>query len=228
MAAPWVHPFYSWTQPQYYSPGYWQYVPTSYPMYQQHPLPEQQLVFRGQPGRQNPPSPRPELQLHRFLGGQRRPTAVWDVSQGILTARRITSHNSIEQVTPHFLSQPATEPPMSKMRIVSDSFRWDVIIDIPPRSSQRFISLKIVLDAIHGTLQEPLDQEEWREKCAADRRRIYRAMCSRLAKSPPSIKAGGCVWRIDCLEDRTVFLGLRPGGPSPEQWILSLGPQRLD
>lgn len=85
-----------------------------------------------------------------------------------------------------------------------------------------------MLDAIHGTLHNPLDQEEWRETCPADKRKIYKSMCSRLAKSPPSIKADGRVWRIDTLLDRTMFLGLRPGGPSPEEWVLSLGPQRLD
>lgn len=169
---------------------------------------------------------RQELQLHRFLGGQRRPTAVWDVSQGTLKARRVTSRKSVEPVTQHLLDQPATDPPVTKMRIVCDAFKWDINIHIPPRHRERFVSIRVVLDFIYGTLHEPLIPEDWRDICPTDRRKIYKTMLGRLAQSPPSMNADGCVLRIDCLLDRTVFLGLRPGGPSPDEWILSLGPPR--
>ena len=186
------------------------------------------MVTRRQRAPQNPPSPRQEVQLHRFLGGQRGPTAIWDVSQRFLTARRFTSQKSIEKVTPHFLSMPATNPPLTKMRILCESFPWDVNIHLPPQAPEKFITIGIVLDSIHGILHEPMDPEAWQETCPAEKRKIYKAMCSRLAKSPPSIKADGRVWKIDCLLDRTMFLGLRPGGPNPDEWILSLGPARLD
>jgi Family of unknown function (DUF6699) len=241
MAAPWVQPVYGWP-PQYYSSGYWQYVPTPYPLYDTLALapPGQQqgrcrtllwlaasndleisLVTRGH--RALRPQ-RVEIQLHRFLGGHPRPTTVWDVSQGILTAQRLTSLHSLEMVTPRFLAHPATEPPVSRMRIVFEPFKWEINIRIPPRAPDKFISIGLVLESIHGTLHQSLDSEEWRGIGKPERSRIYQAMCARLAKSPPSIKADGHVWKIDYLLDRTRFLGLRPTG-DPETWILSLAPQ---
>ena len=177
---------------------------------------------------QRAPSPRLELQLHRFLGGQRRPTAMWDIGHEPHTARRLTSRTSVERVTPQFLDQPATEPRVKRMRIVLENHPWDINIHVPPRAPVKYITIGMVLGAIHGVFQAPLVPEEWREHCPADKRKIYKTMCTRLAKSRPSMITDGQVCRIDCALDRTVFLGLRPGGPNPDEWVLSLGPQRVE
>ncbi|KAF8521325.1 hypothetical protein JB92DRAFT_3111216 [Gautieria morchelliformis] len=223
MTSPWIQPVYGWSPP-YPSPGYWQYVPTPYAVYHTLPLAVlgQEIRTRGHHAIQ---PQRVELQLHRFLGGHPKPTAVWDVSQEVLTAQRLTSRNSLQMVTPRFLAHPATEPPVSRMNIVCEPFKWDIKIHIPPGAPDKFITIGLILESIHGILHQPLDPEDWREIGPSEKRKIYKAMCARLAKNPPSIKAAGRVLKIDSLLDRTRFLGLRPGTAGPEEWILSLAPK---
>lgn len=91
---------------------------------------------------------------------------------------------------------------------------------------QKVVTVENVLEAIHRHLQEPLDPNEWEEKCDGARKKIYRAMCERLRMQPPAIEAGGQILKIDCLLYKTSFLGLKPAGPIEQEWFLSLGPAR--
>jgi len=108
------------------------------------------------------------------------------------------------------------------MRIVCDSFPWDIDIQVPP-ATDGAVSVRAVLNAIHGTLRKPLDREEWQGLGDASQKKVYQAMCTRFSKAPPSMEAH--VLRIDYLVDRTMFLGLTPVGSAGE-WSLALGSSR--
>jgi len=111
------------------------------------------------------------------------------------------------------------------MKIVCDLFPWGITIKL--RRDEE-VTVGMVMGAIFGALQEPLETEEWEEETNNNRRKMHRAMCARLARGPPDIQVEGRVKRIDSLGDKTEFLGLKPVGPgyAPEEWLLKLGTPR--
>jgi hypothetical protein len=109
------------------------------------------------------------------------------------------------------------------MRISSDEFQWRITIRVPD-----VVTVRNVLEAIYGTLQESLEQKEWEELSSTERKNAHRARCMRIAKGPTTFALGrkaGTLRRIDIIGDRNIFMGLKPVGPrdEPDEWIVKLG-----
>lgn len=149
----------------------------------------------------------------------------WDVSESHLMAQCITSRGVSETVPVSILCQPATRPAVRNMRILCKSFPWDIHIHIPQSEQDKVITVGLVLEAIHGVLQEDLDVEDWERKSSTLKKKIYTEMCARLGRAEPSIEANSRVLKIDCLLGRTEFMGLDSVNQSADAnlWLLSLG-----
>jgi Family of unknown function (DUF6699) len=159
-----------------------------------------------------------EIQAHELLGGRYRPTAVWDVTQDLSTARV-----GREKFSEPLLSEPATEPPINHMRIICDAFSWDINLDL---GRTEIVTVGHVLGAIYGTLQKHLEREDWDSETSNVKRIWHKARCARLSRSGASFKLDSHIKQVDVLGDKTVFMGLRPVGPveEPTEWLLKLGP----
>jgi len=225
------YPGYVWPYYTYYQ----NHAPWTQPIPHHHlppgamSAPGRNLALQGVvPQARRARSSEPELELNPLLGGRRRPTIIWDVAYPPPSAQRIRSDGTVVKMTPPKLDEPVTRPPVQRMRIVSDDFPWDIIIDIPPPGIQagEVVSINIVLESIYGLLHEPLDPEEWDDIDEATQRKIYKAMLDRLRKKPPSIHPSSKILKIDYLLEKTLFMGLKPAGPRQEDWLLSLGVSR--
>lgn len=167
-------------------------------------------------------TPPPEIQLHYLLGGLYRPTALWDVTQDLSAARHVPGRGALEKIPEAILAEPATEPPVHHMRIVSDSFEWVIVISLP---RNEVVTVKHVFGAIHGTLEEPLERDEWDEVSTNVKRATHRARGLRLARSPASFKVDPHIIKGDLIGEKSYFMGLKPVGPveEPKEWLLKLG-----
>lgn len=228
-----------WPQQLYPYPQYPQAYAWGYPQYPQPQFAGGPAIGNPYPAQGFPLSPRqrkkerhrsltppPEIQLHHLLGGRYRPTAVWDVSQDLPAIRHLNAHGGVEKVPISLFNEPATNPPISKMRIVSDAFPWDVNIALP---RNEVVLVEHVLGAIYGTLQNPLEKEDWDEETPNAKRNMHKARCIRLSKAAASYKVDMHIKQVDALGDKTLFMGLKPvGNPEdPQEWLLKLGaPQK--
>lgn len=168
-------------------------------------------------------SPSDEMELNELLGGRYRPTAVWDVSQDVSTALHVHGRNAFEKVSEALLSNPATDPPVSRMRIVSNDFPWDINMVL---NRNEIVTVGHVLGAIYGTLQKPMEKEDWDDKTSNGKRSLHRTRCVRLARGAASFKVDSHIKQVDFLGDKTFFMGLKAVGSidQPEEWLLKLGP----
>jgi Family of unknown function (DUF6699) len=171
------------------------------------------------------PFPDQEPQLHEALNGLRHHRAAWDISEDPVMARCITSRGVSEPIPAVVLSQPATQPAIRNMRIISDLFPWDIRIHIPGSVHDRVITVGLVLEAIHGVMQEDLAAEEWETKSTTLKKRIHMEMCARLSRVEPSLETKVRVLKTDCLLGSTEFMGLESVSQGEDAtWQLSLGP----
>lgn len=163
------------------------------------------------------------MQLNELLGGHYRPTTVWDVAQDVPTARHLHGRGAVDQIPEALLLKPATEPPVNRMRILSDDFPWVINIALPRNEA---VTVGQIFGAIYGTLQNPMDKEDWDDETPNAKRNLHRNRCARLARGPASFKVDPHIKRVDLLGDKTHFMGLKPVGPvdQPEEWLLKLGP----
>ncbi|KAF8521326.1 hypothetical protein JB92DRAFT_1818985 [Gautieria morchelliformis] len=160
-----------------------------------------------------------EIQVNALLGGRYRPTADWDVTQDPSTGR-----HGRDKISERLLAEPATEPPVYQMRLVSDAFPWD--INITPPGRKEVVTVGHVFGAIYGILQNPLEKEDWDNETSNVKRIWHRARCARLSRSGASFKLDSHIKQVDVLGDKTFFMGLKPVGPpeEPTEWLLKLGP----
>ncbi|KAF8515480.1 hypothetical protein BU17DRAFT_51592, partial [Hysterangium stoloniferum] len=127
----------------------------------------------------------------------------------------------------HILNQPATNPPVSTMQVVCD--QWSITIN-PSGHGPGLVTVRHVLGAIWGTLQEPIPRAQWDQLRGNARRNAHVARCDRIANGQAKFAIGqetGAIRKVDLLGDRTMFLGLKPVGSThdPEEWTVKLGPQ---
>lgn len=122
----------------------------------------------------------------------------------------------------------AAEIPLSEMEIrCSQLPHWDIIVKPAGPGGVRCID---VYRAIHETFQKELSETERDHYIPAGRRKQCEAAWRKRCKEAPGLpevhlKKGMC--RIDLLEGRTIFMGLRrpvPMDDKPDRvWVLELG-----
>ncbi|KAH7886908.1 hypothetical protein F5I97DRAFT_1075207 [Phlebopus sp. FC_14] len=111
-----------------------------------------------------------------------------------------------EPITPHQLSQMATIPPVSRLRVISGllSDNWPITVYNPEG-----VTVEDVLGAIHEALYAPLTISEWELMSPRKRARIeeiFYARC-RASRDFERTRQGG-VRRADCMITSTTFAGL--------------------
>ena len=122
----------------------------------------------------------------------------------------------------------AAEIPLSEMEIrCSQLPHWDIIVKPAGPGGVRCID---VYRAIHETFQKELSETERDHYIPAGRRKQCEAAWRKRCKEAPGLpevhlKKGMC--RIDLLEGRTIFMGLRRPVPTDDKpdrvWVLELG-----
>ena len=165
------------------------------------------------------------LHLHEALDGLRQHRVAWDITESHLEARCITSRGISEPIPDAILTRPATRPAVRDMRIVCDSFPWEVLIRIPKSEDDKVITVGLVLEAIHGVMREKLDVEDWERMSNTLKRKVHAEMCTRLSMEEPSMEATVRVLKIDSLLGRTEFMGMECIDSGEDMTcLLSLGP----
>ncbi|GJJ15162.1 hypothetical protein Clacol_009437 [Clathrus columnatus] len=245
--SPYVHPFF--LQP----PPYFPYpYPYPYPIYPypptypgappQAPPPPPPLVNRPlhYPQRprdtskyreKEPCSPGVRLNdILRASPSQSLSALVWLITHRPLYAqsRRSEVHYSpVESLGPSIRSQPATDPPISRMNIVSNEFMWEIPIEVRPPA---FITVETVLFAIYVTMQDGLTSSEWDAIEEPNvKKNAHWARCARLAKGDGPLtfnEQDSIIKRIDLLGDKVAFRGLVPmsnSGSRSAEFLIQLG-----
>ena len=123
------------------------------------------------------------------------------------------------RISPYF-SQPATSPPLPKLRLICDLLfpEWEIVAHNPTG-----VTVEDVLNAIYETLHERLEMHEWERLSSKQRSRIediYHARC--MASSDPERAHLGGVRRADYLITTTMFAGLTSLVKRGREWQVVL------
>ncbi|KZT65841.1 hypothetical protein DAEQUDRAFT_497326 [Daedalea quercina L-15889] len=126
------------------------------------------------------------------------------------------------------MEKPAAEIPLTEMQIrCSQLPHWDIVVNPAGPGGIRCID---VYRAIYETFQKELSETERDHYIPSGRRRQCEAAWRKRCKEAPglpevNLKKGMC--RIDLLEGRTIFMGLRRPVPTDDKpdrvWVLELG-----
>lgn len=142
------------------------------------------------------------------------------------------SNNPKQARNPHtraLIAEPAIEPPVSKLRLVSPFLPWPIDVlpsaaKSPSRSpkkkaeSEPFVTVGDVFTAIHRALHLGITEGEYFIGSEADRERINAAY-KKATKNKEREKEQG-VKRVDFLGDRNICVGFRmPESEKEEKWI---------
>jgi hypothetical protein len=117
------------------------------------------------------------------------------------------------------LAQPATRPPVSRLRIVCDEIpEWPIVLESSyPREkgaispSAHPMSLGNVLSQIHGTLHEQITHSDWERLDPEMKDKVSQAFYKRSAN-----ERNGGVRKLDYLLDKVWFKGLVGTSDGPE------------
>lgn len=145
----------------------------------------------------------------------------------------IESHGHPSQMSDDIAEQPATNPPVPKMRLICRDLPWKISV-----SNTKGVTLHNVLTAVYEELQQPLTEGEW--WIAADEERdrcmdAYKANCTEEAGFKRDLKDG--VKRVDWLAKKTMLVSItrtpydeafiKARIPDPkaqgETWVLVMG-----
>jgi len=213
--------------------GYNPQLPGGYPVFWYPPYPQAgyaPAVAPRSPRHRRPdltPSPPPDVIAHSILG---RPTHLqWLVTDdpfGGPGQYFPTANSNPTHIPNHILSQPATDPPLSSMQLLCEERAINIAVP-------GHVTVRHVLGAISGTLQELITRPEWNDLRSNTKRNAHKARCVRVAKGQATFvinEEAGAIRRVDLLGDRLFFLGLKPVGPrdDPVEWIVKLGSRRAE
>jgi hypothetical protein len=142
---------------------------------------------------------------------------VWDLMEHPSTIIRNRHH-----VSSRALSEPATEPPMRSISIVSSYLPWSFKIHA---SNGKYVTLEDVFETIYRTLRINLTQPEFNSfSSEKDRRRATRAYEERYRRlrsqrQYEEEKRAG-MKRVDFLMGHTRLVGITNDGRRPDEWHL--------
>lgn len=140
------------------------------------------------------------------------------------------SFNPKQSRNPHtraLIAEPAIDPKVHKLRLVSPFLPWPIDVlpshakspsKSPKKKDEAFVTVGDVLTAIHRALQFGITEGEYFIGSEADRERINGAYKKAMKRKERSKEEG--VKRVDFLGDRTVCVGFRlPESDKEEKWI---------
>ncbi|KAG6871550.1 hypothetical protein C0995_003389 [Termitomyces sp. Mi166 len=165
------------------------------------------------------------LQIHPLLNAQAPdPNFFFDLSLPTPEPLLYYGAGQRTRVAPEVLAQPVTYPPVTRLRIVSDSLpqKWDITFDLPPEEYEFYVrtgyepppvTAQDVLQELHRHMQTPISHDDWAKLSRAETESVRRAFTRRCRAAPDGYdgyqaeRARG-VKRVDYLGGRTRFVGL--------------------
>jgi hypothetical protein len=185
--------------------------------------------FTYSPGWALPTMELPRPQLHNLINGEIVAHRLYiNFAEADLVFRKRTgsSHYDIATMSSYDLEQPATNPQMTRVRVVCDAIpQWPVDLQVvgtslSPHRRRRaalpYLTLEDVILAVHATLHRKISHEEWGRLSMSQETEVSRAYTHRY-------KASGSDWevrqqqsegvkRVDFLLKNTWFKGFTWAG----------------
>jgi len=167
-----------------------------------------------------------QLNLHPLLRytnldvmGHHHCPVLWDLREPPSRSVRHVS-SPLKCISPAELSQPATSPPVTSLRITCDVFpcHWPIEPHNP-----RGVTIRDIFEAIYAVVQTPIRRTEWAGLSDKQRDRITDVFDQRwnLSSDPWRVRGNG-VTRADCLLHSTSFSGLSMSFERGRSCILTL------
>jgi hypothetical protein len=166
-------------------------------------------------------SPLPSIRttIHPVLAVSNRPSLICDMSRHLSSLR--FSHPSL---SPHLLTEPATQPPMHSLTIVCPNLPWP--INVKARHRNGYITVADVMDGLYHALRPKVTEAEFRSLLSHDlRHQVNKAYQQRYRRASlmdyAHEKAQG-VRRVDFLGGRNTFMGLSSTKGGARVWRLNV------
>jgi len=198
-----------------------------YPQSTPPPLAPPPLNHAGSPYARSPLPLVPEVlyssppSVHPVLRYSLKPNISFDLIFHPSTITTLPDHRPLPL---HTLTEPATNPPLPHITVISPHLPWPIIIQVPPNkyitvsdvllTLHRFLALTVTVDE-YGNI--PSEDAVHRINTAFERR--LKEIHDRIAREQERFKG----WkRIDFLADRRRFLGLSRMGRDPDLFVLNV------
>jgi len=166
----------------------------------------------------------PRPQLHNLINGEivsRHLHINFSVSDLVIKRRIGPGANQVATFSAYDLEQPATNPQMTRVRIVCDAIpQWPVDIQVigttlSPHRRRRtalpYLTLEDVVHAVHASLHRKISHEEWGRLNTMEETEVARAYTRRFKASgspyAESEQRAQGVKRVDFLLKNTWFRG---------------------
>jgi len=158
--------------------------------------------FTYSPGWALTPVDLPRAQLHNLINGEiisHRLYVNFADAELVFKKRTGSSHYDIATMSGYELEQPATNPQMTRLRVVCDAIpQWPVDLQVigtslsphrRRRSALPYLTLEDVLHAVHATLHRKISHGEWGRLSTSQETDVARAYTRRY-------KASGSDWSV--------------------------------
>ena len=154
---------------------------------------------------------------HPVLQFSHSPVLKFDVTQPPST---ISTHH--RGVSLRILSEPATDPPLPNLTIISPLLPWATNIAAPRGA---FVTVGDVLHGLYRSLRINISSQDFHSLQSKDRIRVttayeQRCKCVRGTREYEHERRGG-VRRVDFLMGHTQFTGLSSTNRGPGYWVLN-------
>ncbi|KAI6094216.1 hypothetical protein EV401DRAFT_1323998 [Pisolithus croceorrhizus] len=154
--------------------------------------------------------------LHPFLNGDSTLTDLYfDLSSPTFSPMRALSTGQFMPISAGELTQAATTPPVTRMRIIHHSIpQWPIDVELRYNEYAAGITPPItvgdVLYMIHHSLRRQISHADWAMLGRWKQTEVARAYTRRYSSVPQmaQLEAGRGVRRVDYLRDRHIFRGL--------------------
>lgn len=157
------------------------------------------------------------FEIHSLLNGEIPATNLFfDLSSPTFTPMRSIGPGQTVMISPEELNQPATNPPITKMRITHDAIpQWPIDIKLQYDELQVTvmpppITLGDVLYMTHSSMRRQISHQDWAKLSDSRHDAVARAYTRRYRRVPSfaEVEASQGVKRVDYLEERFLFKGL--------------------
>jgi hypothetical protein len=195
------------------------------------PLTSPPLKHAGSPYERSPLPPVPEdyspplPSINRILRYSLKPNVSFDLLHHPSTITTLPDHRLLSLRT---LAEPATNPPLPHMTVVSPHLPWSITISPPlPHKANKFVTVSDVLVTLHRALALTVTVTEYGNLPSEDAVVRVNAAWERRVKDitdgrAREIERRKGVKRCDFLMDRHRFLGLSKMGRDPDVFVLNV------
>ena len=163
------------------------------------------------------PSPSPRFHIHSLLTREASFAGFYFnlASPTVLPLRFIGPGRRFAVISPHELHQPATDPPITRMRISHDVIpQWPIDIGLLSVESGvdtiHPITVGDVLYMVHASLGRKITHRDWDNLTISEQTEIACTYTQRYTNTPSTIEVEALqgVRRVDYLGEKYVFRGL--------------------